>query len=385
MSAEGASPGAVAGAPAAFVEPPDLRPATFDDFPAMYRLESRFLTNIFSPDDRRALFEENPLWPRLADRWPVGWVLEEPDGTIVGAVTNVPSPYVLRGEEKICGNGLAWAVTEEHRGYAALLMDEYFEQEHADFVVSSNVGVGATAIWQAYGTRVPIGDWGRAAYVVTDRRSFTREVLAMKGIPLAGVLSAPAAAGLAVKEGLTSRKLPAAPDGVEVVEGRGFDDRFDAFWEELRAQNPDTLLAVRDRATLEWHYRLPLRAGHLWVYTARQDGRIRAFCVVKEYLRPSGMRSMKIVDYQTVDPSVDLLPGLARAAAERCAHDHVGMLEHNGCELPKMSGFDQVAPYRITKAAWSFYYRTTDPDLADALAHPDVWDPSEYDGDTSFM
>ena len=61
MSAEGASPGAVAGAPAAFVEPPDLRPATFDDFPAMYRLESRFLTNIFSPDDRRALFEQNPV------------------------------------------------------------------------------------------------------------------------------------------------------------------------------------------------------------------------------------------------------------------------------------------------------------------------------------
>jgi hypothetical protein len=61
------------------------------------------------------------------------------------------------------------------------------------------------------------------------------------------------------------------------------------------------------------------------------------------------------------------------------------MLEHNGCDIPKMRGFDQVAPYRITKAAWSFYYRTTDPDLADVLAHPDVWDPSEYDGDASFM
>ncbi|HEY2194341.1 MAG TPA: hypothetical protein VGH76_18870 [Actinomycetospora sp.] len=383
MSAE--STGTAAAAPTAFVEPPELRPATFDDFPAMHGLESRFLTNIFSPEDRRALFEENPLWPRLKDRWTVGWVLEDPDGSIVGAVTNVPSPYVLHGEEKICGNGLAWAVTEEHRGYAALLMDEYFEQEQADFVASSNVGVGATTIWQAYGTRVPLGDWGRAAYVVTNRRSFTREVLAMKGIPLAGALSVPAAAGLAVKEGATARKLAGPPEGVEIVEARGFDDRFDAFWEELRAKHADMLLAVRDRATLEWHYRIPLRAGRLWVYTAERAGSIRAFCVVKEYTRPTGMRSMKIVDYQTVEDAVDLLPGLARAAAERSADARLGMLEHNGCDIPKMSGFDDVAPYRITKAAWSFYYRTTDPDLADTLAHPDAWDPSEYDGDTSFM
>jgi hypothetical protein len=128
-----------------------------------------------------------------------------------------------------------------------------------------------------------------------------------------------------------------------------------------------------------------MRAGRLWVYTAQQGGRIRAFCVAREYTRPSGMRSMKIVDYQTVEPSVDLLPGLARAAADRCARDHLGMLEHNGCDVPKYGGFDQVAPYRITKAAWSFYYRTTDPDLAAELGHPDVWDPSEYDGDASFM
>ncbi len=308
MTAEG-SPGAVA---TAVVEPPELRRATFDDFPAMYRLESEYLTNIFTSEQRRALFEEHPLWPRLSEYWPVGWVLEDAEGTVVGAVTNVPSPYVFRGEEKIGATGLAWATTSEHRGYAALLMDEYFMQDTADLVLSSNVGAGATPIWQAYGTKVPLGDWARASYRVTHRRAFAREVLAMKGIPAAGVLSVPAGAALAAKDGVRPTPLPPAPDGVDVVEGRGFDDRFDAFWQELREQNPDTLLAVRDRATLEWHYRLLLSSERLWVYTAEREGRIRAYCVVKVYERPSGMRSMKIVDYQTVDTSVDLLPGLVR-------------------------------------------------------------------------
>ena len=382
MSTEGGTTGTV---PGALVEPPDLRPATVEDFPAMYRLEAGFLKNIFGPDDRRAMFEENPLWPRLEGHWPVGWVLEDADGAIVGSVTNVPSAYVFRGEEKICGNGLAWAATEEHRGYAALLMDEYFNQDEADLVVSSNVGKGATPIWQAYGTKVPLGDWSRAAYVVTKRRSFTREVLAMKGVPMAHALAAPAGAALAVKEALGRRALPPAPDGVEIGEHRGFDESFDAFWEELRTQNHDTLLAVRDAATLRWHFRIPLRAGALWVYTASRGGRMRAYCVVKQWERPGGVRGMKIVDYQTVDPSVDLLPGLVRAAAARCAEEGISLLEHTGCDIPKMSGFDRFAPYRLTKAAWSFYFVTSDPVLAAELGRPEVWDPSEYDGDASFM
>jgi hypothetical protein len=382
VSTEGQAVEAETAAP---VEPPELRRATFADFPAMHRLESAYLKNIFSPDDRRALFEDNPLWPRLSGHWPVGWVLEDADGTIVGAVTNVPSSYLFRGEEKICGNGLAWAVTAEHRGYAALLMDEYFSQEEADLVVSSNVGEGATPIWQAYGTPVPLGDWSRAAYMVTNRRSFAREVLGMKGLPMAGALSAPVGAALAVKERLTSRPLPPTPDGVEIVESRGFDESFDVFWEELRAQHHDTLLAVRDRATLAWHYRLPLRGGRLWVYTARRDGRMRAYCVVKAWDRPGGVRGMKILDYQTVDPAVDLLPGLVRAAAARAAHEGISLLEHNGTDIPKMSGFDRFAPYRLTKAAWSFYFVTSDPVLSAELVEPGVWDPSEYDGDASFM
>ena len=380
MSAE---PTGTTAAPSAFVEPPELRPATFDDFPAMYRLELRFLTNIFSPEDRRALFEENPLWPRLKDRWTVGWVLEDPDRSIVGAVTNVPSPYVLRGEEKICGNGLAWTVSARYRGYAPLLMDEYFNQTGADLVLGTMVGVHASSVWQAYGTPVPLGDWSRIAYMVTHRRAFVREALAWKGAPMA--LAGPAAVVLGMKERLTTRSLPEAPHGIEVAEARGFDDRFDEFWEELRAQHPDMLLAVRDRATLEWHYRIPLQAGRLWVYTAEQGGRMCAFCVVKQHDRPEGIHSMKIVDYQTVEPSVDLLPGLLRAAAARCTREGSSVLEHEGCDIPKMGSFDRFAPYRMAKAAWPFYFRTRDPVLAAELSDTRVWDPSEYDGDASYI
>ena len=49
-----------------------------------------------------------------------------------------------------------------------------------------------------------------------------------------------------------------------------------------------------------------------------------------------------------------------------------------------MRGFDAVAPYRATKPAWSFYYAAVDPALGERLAEPGIWDPSEYDGDSSY-
>ena len=373
-------------------EPPEIRPTRFSDFPQIHRLESEHFSELYTPDDRRRLFEDNPLWPRLRPTWPLGWVLEDSAGAIVGSVGNIPSRYVYRGEDKICANGHSWVTSAEHRAYAPMLMDEYFHQAGADLFVSSRVGPHAAPLWRAYGTPMCVGDWSRMAYVVTDRRAAARAALLASGFPFARTLSVPAAVALGVADRLASRPLPAAPHDVEVVENDTFDDRFDAFWEELRDRNRNTVLAVRDRPTLAWRFGIPLRAGRLWVHEAHRKGRMRAYCVVRaHYHRPaaahrsSGLHRMRIVDYQSVDGSVDLLPGLLRAAALCCARNGYTMLEHNACEVPKMRSFDRAAPHRKAKETWSFYVRTTDPALTADLERPEVWDPSEYDGEPSYM
>jgi hypothetical protein len=93
---------------------------------------------------------------------------------------------------------------------------------------------------------------------------------------------------------------------------------------------------------------------------------------------------MKLVDFQTVEPDTDLLAGLLPLALRRSAAEGCAMLEHHGCGLPKMRRFDELAPYRAEKPAWSFYYVAVDPSLETRLAEPRTWDPSEYDGDSSY-
>jgi hypothetical protein len=364
--------------------PPGLRPARFADYPQIRSLESTFIPDSLSDVDRRGLFENNPLWPGLAGTWPIGWVLEDEDGRIVGSLNNIPSSYRIDREERLCANGHCWAVLPEYRGYATMLMDEYFAQEQPDLFVSAKVGVDATPVWSLYAHRVPAGDWEKAAYAITHYHDFARTALRIKRVPLAAVAAPPLALALRLKDALTSRPLPAGPASVEFAEADGFDPRFDAFWRELVSQNPGRLLGVRDSATLRWHYGVPMRSNRVWVVTATRGGLVRAYCVLKLHIRPIGVRSMKLVDFQTVEPEIDLLPGLLTVALRRSAVQQCSVLEHHGCGLPKMHSFDGMAPYRAAKPKWSFYYCATDPEFEARLAEPDVWDPSEYDGDSSY-
>jgi hypothetical protein len=380
------SPAATALPPA----PPQLRPALFEDYPRIREMESSYLHATLPEQDWRGLFLDNPLWPRLSREWPLGWVLEDPAGRVVGSLTNIPSLYQFRGAELICANGRSWAVAPEYRGFALWLMDEYYNQPGVDLFVNTTVNQNGTAAAITYSNRVPVGDWETIAYWVTGYRGFARKALEKMGVRLAGALALPVAAGLWVKDALFARNLSSHPgnqsgDGkAEIETADGFDSRFDRFWEELVRQNPDRLLGARDSRSLAWHYAIPLRQGRLWVFTAARNGLLRAWCVLKREDRREGVRRMRLIDYQSVEPDADLLPLLLRAALKRCATEDIWVLEHLGCALPKMRSLDRCAPYRRKLPCWPYYFHTVDPALAAELMKAEAWDASAFDGDASF-
>lgn len=362
--------------------PPQLRPARFDDYPQIERLEASHGLLTLPDRDWRALWLDNPLRDRLGDAWPIGWVLEDESGRVVGSLTNIPTLYVHRGRELVAVTGRAWVVAPEYRGVALWLMDEYFNQEGADLFINTTVNAHAVEAFGAFGSsRVPLGNWETTTYWVTGYRGFAASALRIKGVPLPGLLAPAAAAALRIKDALTLDKPPAS---AEVEQAGGFDARFDAFWDELVRQRPETLLGVRDCRTLNWHFAGPLRSGHVWIFLASRHGRIRAYGILKRHDHPpSGLMRMRWVDYQTLAPDEDLLTPLVAAALRRCESEGIHVLEHVGLGLPKMRGLDRAAPYRRKLAAWPYYYKAADPGLDAALREPEAWDPSAYDGDSS--
>lgn len=366
--------------------PPRLRRARFDDYPQIADLAISNGWVALPAQDWRGLWLDNPLWDRLGNDWPIGWVLEDAAGRLVGSLGNLPSLYTFRGRRLVAAAGRGWTVRPEYRGMAPLLMDEYFNQEGADLLINTTVNAPAEGLNSALSARVPLGDWQAAAFWVTGYRGFARTALRIKGVPLAGLLAAPAAAALRLREAFSDSSLPAGPAWVTIAEASDFDSRFDAFWEELVRQNPNKLLGVRDSRSLGWHFAIPMRAGQVWIMTASRNGVLRAYCILKRSDQPQGHQGlirMRLVDYQTLEPDEDLLPGLLKAALKRCAAEGIYVLEHLGCGLPKMHSFDRFAPYRRRLPCWKYYYKGADPALDAELARPEVWDPSAFDGDAS--
>jgi hypothetical protein len=369
--------------PPGSLEPPNLRPARFEDYPQIVKLESSHQMRSRSETDWRALWEENPLWPRLQKDWPIGWVLEDSGGAIVGSIVNVPSIYQFGGRELICANGRAWVCANEYRGFAVLLMDEYFNQPNAELFINTTVGPVATQTLDQYAIHVPLGDWNTIAFCVTEYRGFARAVLERKGMPMPGLLAHPTAAALRLKEAVAGKSLSPGDGSISVELLDVFDSRFDSFWEALVKQNPGKLLAERNRAAMAWHFLIPKRIGRLWIYGAMRDGLMRAYCIVKRDDHGASVRRMRIVDYQNIDQDHDLLPQLVEVARQRCVAEGIHMLEHLGCGLPKMKSFDDFAPYRRRLGHWPFYYQASGAKLLEELKNPAVWDPSSFDGDSS--
>jgi hypothetical protein len=363
---------------------PQFRPAHFEDYPQIQRLEAAHLPTTMPAEEWSRLWLDNPLWPRLSGDWQIGWVLEDSAGQVVGSMTSVPSLYRFRGQDLVCASARAWVGRPEYRGYAPWLMEEFFNQPGVDLYISTTANANAEPICRTFATRVPVGDWQSSAYWVTGYRSFARMALRQLGIPLAGALALPASAALWLKDALFARALPAISSGVVVSAIDNFDSRFDVFWEELVRQNPDKLLATRDSRALTWHYATPIRRGRLWIFTAVRNGLLRAYCVLHRQDWGQEGRRMRVIDYQTLEPDVDLLPGLLQPALRRCAAEGFSVLEHLGCGLRKMRNFDHFAPYRHKRSNWPFYYHAADPALAAELSRPEAWEPSTFDGDASF-
>jgi hypothetical protein len=363
---------------------PHLRQIELDDYDAIARLEAVNQLRSSSRAAWRDLWLNSPLWPRLGNTWPFGWVLADADEQIVGSLVNIPSLYKFRGRDLICANGRAWVVAPKCRGFALWLMDEYFNQPGAELFINTTVGPVAAPTFSTLSARMPLGDFETAAYWVTGYRGFTQKALRKLRVPLPSLLGYPAAAALKLKDAVFAKSLPAAPASVTIQSTVRFDFRFDEFWAELVRQNPEKLLAARDARTLAWHFAAPLLLGRLWIYTASRNGLLRAYCLVKWEEHRGGLRRMRLVDYQTVEPAEDLLPALLRPILERCAAEGMHLLDHLGCGVPKTGSFDAFAPYRLKQSCWPFYYRAADPEIDAELAKPEVWDPSMFDGDASF-
>jgi hypothetical protein len=361
-----------------------IREAAFDDYDQIAALQRAYNRPAKSYEEWEHLWINNPAYRSLGNSWPIGWVVERQDHRIVGYLGNIPLHYEFGGRTLLTAVAHAWVVDADYRPYSLALLDLYFSQKKVELFLNATVGpAGRDSFNVSHSPRVPTGDWGRSVFSITHRQGFLAAWLAEKAIPLTKPLSFGLAGALAVKEALSFR--PSLRNGVEhgVQLCKNIDSRFDVFYETLRKNNPNMLLAVRTREVLEWHFRYPLRNDQVWILSAGSDP-ITAYAIFLRYDNPQvSLTRMRLIDYQALDGTTVLLGPMISWAVERCRREKIHMFESIGFRPEKMRVIHRLSPYERKLPCWMYFYKTPDRELSDKLTDPNVWDPSQFDSDGS--
>ena len=384
---------------------PRLREARFEDYEQIATLESRFGLEVKPYNEWVHLWQGNPVYRELKTDWPIGWVLEDQDGKIVGSMGNIPSLFELGGRKILVASAHSWVADVEYRGAAFFLQNNLMKQGYVDLYLNNTVGTRSLAVTSLSCSRMPVGIWDEVAYWITNYRGFFERVVAMKNYRLtrpfafpswegswtrlkalrarlAKPLSYPLSAAAFLKDRLA--KTSVRESEVEVKPCTDFDDRFDSFWEDVKRNNRHLLLAVRTREVLEWHFKYALLRNRLWIVTAVDGHRLVAYAIFAKSVHPrSGLKQVRLVDYQSLQDGTSMLEPLLARTLSRCRSEGVHILEHTGRWMEKGQFIEAAAPYRLKLSAWSYFYHVNNPELRGLLNSRQVWTPSLLDGDAS--
>lgn len=359
-----------------------LREARVEDYSQIAAVSLRNGLGFKSEEQWRHLWLESPVFKRVKD-WPLGWVAVTPNDQIVGYMGNVITGFSFHGDELICGCPFGMAVDIPYRRLAGFMGRRFMSQKNAQIEILTSANSNSSPLAELLrSVRVPVGDWNHSVYWITNNRGFAACAFAMKKLPR--VLSYPAALAMGIKDKFSADQFRAVSGRVALTECSTFDERFAAFWEDLKKAYPQRLLADRSREVLLWHFKYALQQDRVWILTAGSGATISAYAIFYRHDNPGiGLKRVRLIDFQTLDGDVQVLAPMLAWAHDRCKREGIYMLEAYGFRPEKEAVIESLHPHRRRLPAWFYFYYTRNKQLAPLLADPNVWDPCHFDGDSS--
>jgi hypothetical protein len=373
--------------PSTAIKPPKLREVRLEDYPQIAALAAKFDLHTESYPAWTHLWTNNPACRLPQNKLPMGWVLDIGDGLIGGYLGNIPMAYELEGQRFLAATTRAWVVDTPYRSFSPLLLATYFQQRNVDIFMSTTVNSLSEPAYSSFqSTRMPVGAWDRTLFWITNYRGFVASYLRKSSRAIAAPLSYPLSAGLFVRDRVMQSRLPKNSRDISVLPCASFDDRFQTFWEKLRAVKSRVLISDRSRDALDWHFKYALEQDQAWIYTIEGKSGLVAYAVFLRYDFPQvGLTRVRLADFQCIEPekSLHLLTAMLATAVERCRRESIHMFELVGLTPALEKKLEAAVPHRRVLGSWLSYYRANNPKLAQILKDSSAWEPSLFDGDSS--
>jgi hypothetical protein len=356
----------------------------FEDYSGIAALYNRHGFAIRSFEEWASLWIHNPLYNELSE-WPIGWLLEDENQTIVGYLGNIPLAYMFRGRPLVAATSRAWVVDSGFRSYSFSLLSRFFQQKSVDLFLNTTVNENAIRGYQAFRvSRVPVGAWDQSIFWITNYRGFSASFLANKGLPGWKLLTLPISLGLFAQDKLPSKSVETSQHGLTLTFVDSFDVRFDSFWEQLLFSNSDLLLAARSRKILDWHFHRALAENRAWALIAEEGSQLVAYAIfLRRDNNKLGLDRLRLIDFQSLAGRSDVLIPMLCRTLDRCRMERIHMLEIIGLSSERLRFLPGAGSRQRSLPSWMYFYKANDEVLAQALKDPRSWNPSCFDGDAS--
>jgi hypothetical protein len=360
-----------------------LRTACFDDYEQIAAVQEANGLATKSREQWLHAWQPNPAWQQLRD-WPIGWVIEDAGGRIVGSLDNVPCLYSLQGRVYVGAFGRGWAVDDSYRPYALQLVARQAQQPNVDLLITNTANSRTAAVLTTRGWEpVPVGTWDRSDIWVASYAGTLQRCLDTKFPKFVSAATAPLLSPKRRKNAARPAHRP-LKNGRELQWCTQFDDRFDRLWADITARRPQVLLAARDSQTLQWHFHYGLEQNRIFVLTASAGSRLIAYAVFERRpVQSSQLERILLVDFQSLDDDRALVSDMISSALEHCRCEQIQIVENMGCWLEaKYPGFKRPR-FRRALGSWGYVYHAPNPQLAATLRNPEIWYPTQYDADAT--
>jgi len=354
-----------------------LRNSTLDDAEAIRQLHKRNKLGDLDTATWRSQWEAYPFAAEFRDV-AIGWILETETGQAVGHMGNVHMLYDLGGRSVKGVVASAWAVDAAHRNKSLQLLTASLEQKGVDLWLDGSASPTAARIVTAMRIpRIPSPGYDVPCFWAARPQGFAKAILLKKSIRGANVLAGPLGAFLRTRDMVLRSGRGRISSTVNRL--AGFDDRFETFWQSLRA-GPARLRAVRTRAVLEWRFGAQLRAGCATIVTAGRDGTLSGYAVLMRRQSPElGMELYDVADLQATGEAPAIIKDLLLGAIGIAREDGVDAVKFLTGTPAKRATVDELRPYTYRLGSWQLYYQAASAELNAALSTADAWDFSLFD------
>ncbi|MGD0652991.1 MAG: hypothetical protein ABSA16_01480 [Thermoguttaceae bacterium] len=360
-----------------------VREMQFDDYAAVddVRIRNGLLPE--SIEHWEHLNKNNPFSP-ADSHVPMGWVLENDKGKIVGIYGNLPLAYEWNGQRLLAGVSHSWAVNPEYRQASLLLVSEYLQQKNVDLLINSSANKDTARIFEMMKAhRLPTPYYDEVLTWIVNYPECIVAALRYKRAGVLKLLGYPLGLGLKTMDFLLRRnRFGRVPACVRQIDD--FDERFDVFWAHL-CQDQNILTAVRNREAMAWHFKFILREKGALILILEDQGRMAGYIILlRQYIKKLGLVRYRVADLKVLGQNAEYVEMLMKATLQKAREHNIDLVEVVGLRPFKRKILERFRPYRRKLPGWPFWFKVVKPIQGLDLDNVEVWDPSPFHGDEIF-